>query len=410
MTILDPRPDVVLEHAQVVQHSGVERASLVIRGGKVFESAAADALRIDLADHFVFPGLVNAHDHLHVNAVPPLEHAAPFPNSYAWIDEFDVYLRDARVTAVLDVPRALRDIHGGLKNLLAGTTTVAHHDPWHPAFDDPHFPVDVLREFGWCHSLRLGEPRGTQPPRFGPSVQESFLNTPPAQPWIIHLAEGTDELAHAELASLDRLGCLAANSVLVHGVGFTDADVDRIIDRGAAVVWCPASNLAMLGATLKPHQIRRLFAAGRLALGSDSRLTGSRDLLDELRVAAQNSDLSARELFSLVSRYAAAVLRTSACGALGVGSQADCMIVRSAGDPYDTLLQTRRNSVRAVVRAGMPLVADPDFSEWFSFCGVPAALVNLDGRTKLVARHLAVREVFALEPGLEIMEIDACVS
>jgi hypothetical protein len=52
------------------------------------------------------------------------------------------------VIAALQVPKALRLRHGALKNLLAGTTCVAHHDPWHAALDEPDFPVAVLRDMG----------------------------------------------------------------------------------------------------------------------------------------------------------------------------------------------------------------------------------------------------------------------
>src|SRR5262249_41594835 len=135
-------------------------------------------------------------------------------------------------------------------------------------------------------------------PRYGPPVVMSFAATPEQRPWIVHLAEGTDAVAAAELSRLDALGCLAANTVLVHGAGLSVADVERVVAGGAAVVWCPSSNLGMLGRTLNP---RRLFDAGRLALGSDSRLTGARDMLDELRVAAAHSDLAPRELLRLAT-------------------------------------------------------------------------------------------------------------
>ena len=285
-----------------------------------------------------------------------------------------------------------------MKNVLAGTTTVAHHDPRHASLDDPAFPVDVLRESGWCHSLGLSRPHGPSLTRYGPAAHASFIATHASHPWIIHLAEGTDGVAAAELAALDALGCLSGNTVLVHGVGLTDADVERIIDADAAVVWCPSANLGMLGRTLAP---RRLFDAGRLTLGTDSRLTGSRDLLDELRVAAANSDLKATELLRLVTADASRVLRLPAVGGLRVGQQADAVIVRAGEDPHATLRDARRSDIRAVMRRGLPVIADPDFSEWFVQSRVETVAVRLDGRPKLMERSLARSEVMGLEPGLE---------
>src|SRR4051812_26893227 len=300
-----PLPDCDLVGATSVTPAGVSRAPVPIRQGRIGSSIQPTAHGIDLRGHLVFPGLVNAHEHLHLNAVPPLRAGAPFPNSYAWIEAFQAHFEDPAVVAALQRPKALRLRHGALKNLLAGTTCVAHHDPWHPALDADDFPVALLRDHGWSYALGW--------PGYGPPVHLSFAATPADRPWMIHLAEGTDATAQAELAALDGLGCLAANSVLVHGVGLREEDVDRVIACGAAVVWCPGSNRALLGRTLDP---RRLCAAGRLALGSDSRLSGARDLLEELRLVAARGELGARQLLGLVTSDAAGILRLQARGSL----------------------------------------------------------------------------------------------
>lgn len=391
----------VLENAYVLEHDRVAARSLAFSSGRIAD-APADALRLDLRDHVIVPGLINAHDHLHLNSVPPLSHTGPFPNSYAWIDAFEPHLKDPDVVAATRVSSEARHWQGGLKNLLAGVTTVAHHDPWLDVLTDPAFPVGLLENFGWCHSLGLGTSRGGMPQRYGPEVGESFAATPAAHPWIVHLAEGTDGVAATELAQLDARGCLASNAVLVHGVGLTGPDIERVIESGAAVVWCPASNLGMLGRTVDAGTLRRLFAAGRLTLGSDSRLTGSRDLLDELRVARIHSDLSPGELLRLVTCDARRILRLADRGALEAGQRADCVIVRAGADPFRSLLDVGRAQIRAVVRDGAPVLADPDFAEWFAHCGIEVTAIRVDGRPKLMARPVARASAIALEPGLEI--------
>jgi cytosine/adenosine deaminase-related metal-dependent hydrolase len=387
-----------LDHVRIVRHDEVVARSVAFSDGRIAASIG-DALRIDLRDHFVFPGLINAHDHLQLNAIPRLAHAEPFANSYAWIDAFEVHRGQPDVVAAVNVAKETRLRHGGLKNLLGGATTVAHHDPWDDVFDDD-FPVAVVRRYGWCHSLRLGAARdGTT--RYGPPVRDSFAATSPDAPWIIHLAEGTDGAARAELGCLDAMRCLGPNTVIVHGVGMTVTDIGRVIERGASVVWCPSSNVGMLGRTLEP---RRLADARRLALGTDSRLTGSRDLLDELRTAAASSDLSPRELLRTVAVDARRVLGLPEEAGLEPGEAGDCLIVHATTDPYDALLVTRRSDIRAVVRGGVPMIADPDFASWFAQCGVATRAVRLDGRPKLMPARLARPEVVALEPGLELAE------
>lgn len=383
----------------MVATDGRVPVSLTLGGGRIGGAPEADAYRVDLRGHLVFPGLINAHEHLQVNAVPPLPHDAPFPNSYAWIEAFQAHFREPAVIAALQVPKATRLRHGALKNLLAGTTCVAHHDPWHAALDAPDFPVALLRGHGWSYALGW--------PGYGPPARESFAATPADRPWLIHLAEGTDATARAELAELDRLGCLASNSVLVHGVGLDGRDVERVIERGAAVVWCPSSNLALLGRTLDP---RRLCEAGRLALGSDSRLSGARDLLDELRTAAC-SGLAPQRLLELATTAAARILRLPSRGRLAPGAPADLVIVGDrGGDAASSLVGRTRGELRAVVRDGLPWVADPDFAGWFEAAGVEVVPVLLDGRPKLLAAELADPALLALEPGLETCAANASAS
>ncbi len=379
--------------ARTITANGESRAPVVIAAGKICASLPGHAYRVGLRDHVVAPGLVNAHEHLHLNAVPPLPASAPFPNSYAWIAAFQAHFRNPAVVAALAVPKTLRLRHGALKNLLAGTTCVVHHDPWHPALDAMDFPVALLRDYGWAYALGW--------PVYGPPVWQSFDATPADRPWMIHLAEGTDAAAHAELAQLDAMGCLGSNSVLVHGVGLGERDVDRVIDAGAAVVWCPTSNRNLLGQTLDP---RRLQAGGRLMLGSDSRLSGARDLLEELRVVADMGFFGARETLALVTADAARILRLPQGGLLAAGAPADLLVVADCGgDAARSVVGIERSQIRAVVRDGVPRIADPDFAEWFGAAGVETVPAMLDGKPKLLAKALADPALVEMEPGLEFV-------
>jgi len=169
------------------------------------------------------------------------------------------------------------------------------------------------------------------------------------------------------------------------------------------VVWCPTSNHRLLGRSLDP---RRLCAAGRLALGTDSRLSGARDLLDEMRGIAARGELEPARLLALVTRQAARILRLPAGGSLAPGVPADLVIVQDrGGDERCGLVGIARSQLRAVVRHGVPRIADPDFAEWFEVAGMETVPVTLDGKPKLLARPLADAALVALEPGLELVAV-----
>ena len=364
--------------------------SVVVRDLRLASPAhPAQAFEKELRDHVVLPALVNAHDHLHQNGVPPLPQTAPFRNSYEWAAAFRGHFADAAVKAALSQPLRARLWHGGLKNALCGATTVMHHDPAHDAFDATSFPVRVSQPYTWAHSLHLG---------YGPNVVASFCAAPRQVPWFIHLAEGVDTLAAGELQELRQLGCLGGNTVLIHAVGLGDADVVDILRAGAGVVWCPSSNLSLLGQTISPRRLRALFDAGCLALGTDSRLTGARDLLAELAVAAAHSDFSPRELLQLVTERALRLLRTT--------ESADCIIVRHRdADPFRGFLGLQRAQLRAVVRDGEPFITDPDFAEWFATLRIPCSAIRLDGQPKLCRSDALLNKgvpAWTLEPGLTL--------
>jgi cytosine/adenosine deaminase-related metal-dependent hydrolase len=346
---------------------------------------------VKLAGHAVLPALINAHDHLQLNSIPGLATRDPFANSYDWAAAFVPHFDRPEVRQARAVPADVRHWQGALKNALSGATTVMHHDPVVDVFRRAAFPVRVSSDGGWAHSLHAG---------YGPAVAASYQATPADKPWFIHLGEGTDARAAGELQTLQQLGCLHDNTVLIHAVALSESDIDTVIAHRAAVIWCPASNLRILGRTLSVTALRRLYDAGRLALGTDSRLSGSRDLLQELQLAMRHSDFCARELLQLVTVHARRLLR------MPPASQ-DLIVIRSDGaNPSEQLLQLSRNQLRAVIRDGRPLLTDPDLAYWFADHALTSQPVLLDGQPKFCASDMLapLRGAWAtLEPGLDLL-------
>ncbi|RMF35566.1 MAG: amidohydrolase, partial [Chloroflexi bacterium] len=305
---------------------------------------------VDVEGLLILPGLINAHDHLEFNSFPRLGRPQGYTNVYQWGEEITRRHRPPVVDRVLRIPLRERLLVGGYKNLRAGVTTVCHHGPYHPLFDEG-FPVHVLRRYGWAHSLG-----------FDNGVVASYRRTPPDVPWIIHLAEGTDAVARGELARLAALGCLGPNTVIVHGVALTEADIARMARCGAGLIWCPASNLFLFGQTAP---IPRLRGQVTVALGSDSRLSGSEDLLAELKVAHSLGVADEEALFHMVTDEAARLLRIAdEVGTIEPGKRADLLVL--SGDveaPYRSLVAASHDDIRLVLLAGRPVFCPATFQE-----------------------------------------------
>ena len=343
---------------------------------------------VDLEGDRLLPGLINAHDHLQLNSLPPLELGSSYQNVRQWIADINVRRRsDPQFEAKVRVPRDARLAVGGIKNLLSGVTTVAHHDPLYPRLMDRDFPTAVVAQYGWSHSLSIdGEV----------AVGEAYRRTPAAWPWIIHAAEGVDEEAATEWLRLEKLGCAAGNTLVVHGVALDTAARIRLAGAGAGLIWCPSSNLRLFGRTVDVGTLLRL---GRVGLGTDSRLSGSRDLLEELGLAARLGGLGESALEALVTSGAARLLRLSDRGRLHPGLRADIVVLRRGV----RLSVATRTDVRLVLRDGRPRYGDLDLARTVE-PAVHWRAMRLDGSAKALDPGIAqlLEECGAAEQGLEL--------
>ena len=362
---------------------------------------------VDLDGAFVLPGLVNAHDHLELNHYGRLKFRGRYQNVSAWIEDMRPRLRDDPSLRIAQ-SYALGDrlFIGGLKNLLSGVTTVAHHNPLYRELNR-WFPIRVVRRYGWAHSFYLERAPTGANGELGGEIAERHRATPPDVPFIVHLAEGVDAEAHAELDCLDLLGCLTPNLVLVHGVALEAADWSRVVRAAAGLVWCPGSNFFLFDRTAPVGQFLNGASGNghaRLALGTDSRLTGRRDLLEELDVAAQTDAAPPERFVRMVTSEAADLLRLPDAGRIRLGAPADLVVVpRLAPDFARALLAATRRDLLMVVVDGRPLVSDPRLARAFDARRVTARRLLVDGAPKLADSRL-VRRIVACpirEPGVE---------
>jgi len=276
---------------------------LIKAGGQITEI-------IDLKDYFVYPGLTNWHDHLEMNLYPKLG-TPPYKNYTEWMG--DIYKpKESPLKEIESTDKDYRLIWGGLKNLISGVTTVYHHNPSRRVNRKKSFPVYVP-DIEWAHSL---------------AVDKKFRYRKD-KPFIIHAGEGIDDLAGGETKRLEELDLLHKNTFIVHGIS---ADADLVNSRDASLIWCPSSNLYMFNKTAPVKSFKKVF------LGTDSTLTGSPTLLDEMRVASQY--ISRNEIFEMVKGEGFFVAR------------------KTEDDPIDNLFKLQTKDIEFVFSRGRVRLKD----------------------------------------------------
>ena len=307
-------------------------ASVQVGGGRIarIQEAAPHSKSgmefgsIDLSGFDVLPGFINAHDHLQFALFPRLG-TPPYRNYVDWGNDIHQRLGDC-IAQHKKIPKKARLWWGGIRNLLSGVTTVCHHDPLWPELLEEGFPVRVVRDFGWAHSVALGE-----------NLVEAFAATPKNRAFIIHAAEGTDRRAHEELGELDRLGLLTRQTVLVHGLAIDNEGAALIRKRGASLIICPSSNKFLFGII---PDVSLLGAIGRIALGSDSSVTSLGDFLDEIRFVIRNCKITPQVALRMATTTAAMTLRLEdGDGSIREGGPADLIAIRNTGEPFESRLQ-----------------------------------------------------------------------
>jgi cytosine/adenosine deaminase-related metal-dependent hydrolase len=435
---------VTMDVAGTILHNG----NVLVRNGKIVATwngqkppkgiSIGDAVQIDLGSGArIFPGLINLHNHPTYNMLElwptPSSHVQaslgrplgtePYANRYQW----GMGNASPEFRRLVDNPQLLLNSPIGLnlypeigkyseiKAMLGGETSVEGGP------SDPTTNNILIRNVG---SLNFGRDRIDSRVPSIDGLTGSALNSlltrmqnGQIDAWIIHLAEGVRDnqrragdtfSSRAEFASLASKGLLTDMTVIIHGNGLEPDDfaamrsapsirLDGTGDGlGAKLVWSPLSNLLLYGQTaLVYHALK---AGVVVSLGTDWSPSGSRTLLDELKIAditlrdprllGGDRDLipslsitgkgaDAREtaeialdklLVEMVTNNPAKTLRwTEEVGSIEPGKFADLVLITkpqhssAAGlpdSPYRNLIDATEQDVRLVLVNGEPLSGD----------------------------------------------------
>jgi hypothetical protein len=172
----------------------------------------------------------------------------------------------------------------------------------------------------------------------------------------------------------------------IHAAALGARDFGVLGRRGASIVWSPLSNLLLYGRTTRVD-----LAIGKgvkIGLGSDWSVSGSKNLLGEIKVARligreQGGLFQDVDLVSMATRDAAGILKWGAAlGALTESGLADLVVIRGdTGDPYARLLDARETDVRLVMIGGRPRFGIPSLMRRF---GSKGEVVRIGGRERML--------------------------
>jgi hypothetical protein len=384
----------VLIRATIVTPDGPLDGEILIDGTTIACVAAscagepgADGASIVESNGYVFPGLIDAHNHILFNIFDEDDWS---PSQI--YDNHNQWTQEAAYDDVVDAKQYLNgeqgspldlgcemDKYGEMKALIAGTTSVLAS----PGGDRGCYG-SLSRSIGSAPDLPSSEDTvqvsslGVPDDDGADSVCANFADGD-TEAYAIHVGEGVDGSALGEWDDLSEAGnadpgCLVApQTTIVHGTAFGQPELAEMADVGMSLVWSPKSNVFLYGGGAdlsKTTDIVRALDLGiNVALGPDWSLGGSVNMLDELRFAefVDNTELgdilTPRDLFEMATiNGARALALDDDLGALEPGLRADLFVLRRVEeDPYEALLGAVPRDMILVMVDGKVLYGDDGF-------------------------------------------------
>ncbi len=188
---------------------------------------------------------------------------------------------------------------------------------------------------------------------------------------LLHLSEGVDDRARSFFTNLKvRADNWAISNKLcgIHCTGLKREDFRVLSEKMGSMTWSPFSNLLLYGDTADIQAAKDFGIL--MALGSDWSPSGSKNLLEELKVAKLVSDhlggvFTDEELVEMVTINPARILGwEDSLGSISVGKKADFIVVNGyTGDPFLKLIEATEKNIygvfiNGVLRYGLSRIMD----------------------------------------------------
>jgi len=338
----------------IVNPDQVLNGEVIIEGDTITCVAATctappGATEITVTNGYVFPGFIDAHNHVAYNFLPKWNPPKVYLRRAQWqaaqsYKTFKKPYDDNKKTLFCEMVK-----YGEIKAMLSGVTTIQGTSPGSAC-------VGVL--------IRNAENQNQL------NLPDSYIRTyildissfketvdwTKTKSFVVHIAEGVqgDPPSLKEFQILQQKNLLTANTAIIHGAAFGDAEFQKMGQAGAKLIWSPESNLRLYNQTTNiPLALQH---GVPVSLGVDWNPSGSDTLFDELRVASQvNSEtfhnaIPQSDWIKMITVNPAKALALDAqIGALKQGLKADITVLASNDpDPTQSLLKTHLQDVQMV--------------------------------------------------------------
>ena len=326
--------------------------------------AGFEATRIVDVGGTIFPGLIELHNHLAYNALRLWHVPRLFTNRGQWggTPEYQrLVTGPMKVLGLTEhvMPSLVRYVE--CKCLVGGVTTSQGIELFSNAGARRYYRgivrnVEQTDEDDLPEAVtRIADVDAKSPERFLARLKKQSC-------LLLHLSEGVDQTARKHFRALQLAsGEWAITSALagIHCAGLLNEDFKVFGQREASMVWSPMSNLLLYGATSRVKSARD--NGVRIGLGSDWAVSGSKNLLGELKVARLASDamdtgFSDRELVAMATCDAASILGwQKVLGSIRRGARADVIVLDGTpSDPYKALVNAAETDLSLVMINGVP--------------------------------------------------------
>jgi cytosine/adenosine deaminase-related metal-dependent hydrolase len=399
----------------VVRADRLAREAVGVQNEKIISPQKIAGAEVDLGGRsYVYPALINTHDHLRGNYLPRVgpEDGKYYLNWLPWDNDLKASPCYAERTRALDIEKGY--LLSAYKTLFSGVITINDHFP-HKLNADilPTLPIRAIGRYSIAHECSSYELQ------WGDGIETEHARAKEnGWPFITHLAEGFDEESMNAVPYLEGLGALDKHCLFVHCIALSDEDIEKCAAAGVSVSWCAASNMFMFNTTCK---IKKMIDAGiNVTIGTDSSHTGAYNMLEEIRYARAlyhkmyGERLSAKFVFRMVTENAAKALWVDAeTGSLDEGKYADILVLKARQkDPYENLCAAKSTDIEFVSCAGKPLLGEMRFLPLFED-GLPDnyTTLTIGGREMFVigdpaALYRHIREAIGYKKKLDFLPFE----